>query len=133
MNIDEMHASNARAWDEAAAYYETEIQADIEFLRAGGKIFALLSWRTLVSSRGGVAAPFTCSVLAAATHFRCGIWGHSPLLAWTSMRACLPVPRPKRRHSVPRRNGIAVTYCIPRLNLMPRRTLCTPVAAHCVG
>ena len=39
MNIDEMHASNARAWDEAAAHYETEIQADIEFLRAGGKNF----------------------------------------------------------------------------------------------
>ena len=31
------------------------------------KTFALLSWRTLVSLRGGVAAPFTCSVLAAAT------------------------------------------------------------------
>ena len=39
MNIDEMHASNARAWDEAAAHYETEIQADIEFLRAGGRNF----------------------------------------------------------------------------------------------
>ena len=39
MNIEEMHASNERAWDEAAAHYETEIQADIEFLRAGGKNF----------------------------------------------------------------------------------------------
>lgn len=39
MNTHEMHASNARAWDEAAAHYETETQADIEFLRAGGKNF----------------------------------------------------------------------------------------------
>ena len=39
MNTHEMHASNARAFDEAAAQYETEIQSDIEFLRAGGKNF----------------------------------------------------------------------------------------------
>lgn len=39
MNTHEMHASNARAWDEAAAHYETETQTDIEFLRAGGKNF----------------------------------------------------------------------------------------------
>src|SRR5918997_4309 len=37
MDIGERHQDNRRAWNEAAARYEQEIEEDIAFLRAGGK------------------------------------------------------------------------------------------------
>jgi SAM-dependent methyltransferase len=39
MDIQELHAQNREAWDAAAIAYEKQIEADIEFLRRGGKNF----------------------------------------------------------------------------------------------